>query len=145
LLAEDDNNGGSRDNHRRSSQGGFMRKKSSTVEQLAAGLRKRAETGRFTLDKDELIRIAAMLQKLEYRCGEAHQVVGSLATDAGLFGDPAVIRALDLLSDPQRDGDILPFHTAKDLARMAVPPLPRPILKPSPKSSHAKTRKRSGE
>ncbi len=89
--------------------------KTLTVEHLVADLRRRAEAGRFTLDKDDLIRIASMLEKLSNRCAEAYQVVGSLATDAGLFGDPAVIRALDLLSDPQRDGDILPFHTAKDL------------------------------
>jgi len=120
-----------------------MRKKTPTAEQLAADLRQRAEQGRFTLDKDDLIRVAAMLQKLEARCAEAYQVVGSLATDAGLFHDPAVIRALDLLSDPQRDGEILPFHTAKDLARPAPPPRPKP--KPSPKPGPAKTRKRSGK
>ena len=120
-----------------------MRKKTPTAEQLAADLRKRAETGRFTLDRYELTRIAAMLQKLEARCAEAYQVVGSLATDAGLFHDPAVIRALDLLSDPQRDGDILPFHTAKNVTRPAPPP--RPKTKPPPKSGSAKTHKRSGK
>jgi hypothetical protein len=116
--------------------------KKPTTEQLVADLRKRAETGRFTLDKGELTRIAAMLEKLEARCAEAYQVVGSLATDAGLFHDPAVIRALDLLSDPQRDGDILPFHTAKDLERTAVRPPLRAKPKPSPKSGPAKGRKR---
>jgi hypothetical protein len=114
--------------------------KTPTGEKLAAELRKRAETGRFTLDKDDLLRIAAMLQKLEARCAEAYQVVGSLASDAGLFHDPAVIRVLDLLSDPQRDGDILPFRTAKDLERAGVQPPPRPKTKLSPKSGPPKKR-----
>jgi len=84
-------------------------------EKLAAKLRQRVETGRLTLEVDEAERIAAALETLRSRCGEAYQVVGSLATDAGLFHDPAVKRALDLLSRPFRKGDILPFHTAKDL------------------------------
>ena len=84
-------------------------------EKLAAKLRQRIETGRLTLDEAEAEQIAAALEKLQTRCGEAYQVVGSLATDAGLFHDPAVKRALDLLSRPFRKGDILPFHTAKDL------------------------------
>jgi hypothetical protein len=118
--------------------------KTPTVEQLATDLRKRAETGRFTLDKDDLTRIASMLETLEARCAEAYQVVGSLATDAGLFHDPAVTRALDLLSQPHRDGDILPFHTAKDLVGAGIPP-PRKKTKPSPKLGPAKPRKGSGK
>jgi hypothetical protein len=118
--------------------------KKLTTEKLVAELRERAEAGRFTLDKDELTRIAATLEKLEARCAEAYQVVGSLATDAGLFHDPAVIRALDLLSQPLRKGDILPFLTAKDLARTAAQPS-RSKTKPSPKSRPVKTRKHSGK
>ena len=89
--------------------------KTPDAEQLVADLRQRAETGRLTLDKDDLIRIADMLEKLRYRCGEAYQVVGLLASHAELFGDPAVIKALDLLNMPESDGDILPFYTARDL------------------------------
>jgi hypothetical protein len=74
----------------------------------------RIEKGDFTLDRDELTRLAGMLEKLADRCGEAYQVVGSLAGSAGLMSDPAVIRALDLLSDPLKDGDMLPFATAVD-------------------------------
>jgi hypothetical protein len=97
-------------------------------EKLAGELRKRIETGRLTLEAVEAERIAAALETLRSRCGEAYQVVGSLASDAGLFGDPAVTRALDLLSRPFSKGGILPFHTAKD-------------LKPAP----AKPAKRSGK
>lgn len=118
--------------------------KTPTAVQLIAELRKRAEEGRFTLDRDDLIRIASMLEKLETRCAEAYQVVGSLATDAGLFGDPAVTKALDLLSAPHRDGEILPFHTAKNLKRTAGHP-PRAKSGSSPKASPAKARKPSGK
>ena len=84
-------------------------------EKLADELRKRIKTGRLTLEADEAARIAAALEKLQTRCAEAYQVVGSLAADAGLFRDPAVKRAIDLLSRPFREGDILPFRTVKDL------------------------------
>ena len=90
-------------------------------DKLIAGLRQRAGEGRFTLDRRELEAIAAALERLQARCGEAYQVVGSLATDAGLFHDPAVKRALDLLSQPMRKGDILPFRTVKDLKPASRP------------------------
>ena len=86
-----------------------------------------------------------MLEKLEARCAEAYQVVGSLATDAGAFHDPAVTKALDLLSEPHLDGDILPFHTAKDLKRTAAKPPQRAKTGSSPKSGLAKERRRSGK
>ncbi len=94
-------------------------------EKLADELRKRIETGRLTLEAAEAERIAAALETLRSRCAEAYQVVGSLASDAGLFGDPAVIRALDLLSRPFRKGDILPFHTAKDVKPAPLMPAKR--------------------
>jgi hypothetical protein len=91
------------------------------------------------------MRLAAMLQKLEARCAEAYRVVGSLATDAGLFHDLAVIRALYLLIQPLRKGDIFPVYTAKDLTRTAVQSPPRAKTKSSPKSGPAKGRKSSGK
>jgi hypothetical protein len=57
-------------------------------EKLADELRKRIETGRLTLEATEAERIAAALETLRNRCGEAYQVVGSLASAAGLFDDP---------------------------------------------------------
>lgn len=119
--------------------------KTPTAGQLAAELRKRAGTGRSTPDKDELMRIAAVLEKLEARCAEIYQVIGSLATEAGLFRDPAVTRALDLLSAPLQDGDILPFHTARDLQRASVQPPERTKARSSPKSGPMKARKHSGK
>jgi hypothetical protein len=86
-----------------------------------------------------------MLEKLRYLRAEAYQVVGSLATDAGLLHDPAVIKALDLLSQPESDGDMLPFLTAKDLERVAAKPSPRAKPGSSPKADPAKTRKSSGK
>jgi hypothetical protein len=94
---------------------------------------------------EEIMRLAAMLQKLEARCAEAYRVVGSLATDAGLFHDPAVIRALDLLIQPLRKGDIFPVYTAKDLTRTAVQLPPCAKTKSSPKFGPAKGRKGSGK
>jgi hypothetical protein len=87
---------------------------------VAADLRERAGKGDLTLGKAELKRIAAMLEKLASRCGDAYQVVGSLAADAGLGDDPAVMNALDLLCDPLRRGNILPFSTPKDRERVRL-------------------------
>jgi hypothetical protein len=86
-------------------------------EDMTAALRDRAARGDLVLTKAELKRIAAMLEELSSRCAEAYQVVGSLATDSGEFSDPAVERALNILSDPMRRGTMLPFITAKDRAR----------------------------
>ncbi len=94
-------------------------------EKLAGELRKRIKTGRLTLEAAEAERIAAALETLRNRCAEAYQVVGSLASDAGLFDDPAVMRALDLLSRPFRKGDILPFHPAKDVKLAPLMPAKR--------------------
>ena len=58
-----------------------------------------------------------MLEKLENRCAEAYQVVGSLARTAQFYHDPAVVKALDLLSQSLRKGDILRFSTKKDEER----------------------------
>jgi hypothetical protein len=92
-----------------------------TAGHMVAELRKRVETGD-AVGKDELARVAAMLEKLEMRCAEAYQVVGSLAADAGLTDDPAVIRALDLLNEPHLEGSILPFVTGRDSERVCAPP-----------------------
>lgn len=88
-----------------------------TPEQMAAGLRDRAAKADLVLTKAELTRIAAMLERLSSRCAEAYQVVGSLAAAAGTFRDPAVRKALTLLSDPMRRGTMLPFVTANKRTR----------------------------
>jgi hypothetical protein len=98
-----------------------------TAGHLVAELRKRIETGDLTFDKDELARVTAMLEKLETRCAEAYQVVGSLAADLGLGDDPAVVRALDLLNEPHLDGSILPFVTARDFERGGAQPEAHPV------------------
>ena len=85
-------------------------------EHIASHLRHRAANGNLALTKADLTRIAAMLEKLSSRCAEAYQVVGSLAAAAGAFRDPAVQKALILLSNPMRRGAMLPFVTAKDRA-----------------------------
>jgi hypothetical protein len=84
---------------------------------MAAALRELAAKADLVLTEAELTRIAAMLERLSSRCAEAYQVVGSLATDSGVFSDPAVEKALDLLSDPMRRGTMLPFVTTKDRAK----------------------------
>jgi hypothetical protein len=91
--------------------------KTLSPKQMAAGLRDRAAKADLVLTKAELTHIAAMLERLSSRCAEAYQVVGSLATDSGVFSDPAVEKALDLLSDPMRRGTMLPFVTTKDRAK----------------------------
>lgn len=47
-------------------------------------------------------------ERLEEIIAEAYQVVGSLASSAGLFDDPQVQRALDILANLS-DGSMLPF------------------------------------
>lgn len=93
-----------------------------TPEELVTDLRTRAAKGNNTFNKTELVRIAATLEMLLSRCAEAYQVVGSLAAAAGEFHDPAVKKALTLLSDPMRRGAILPFITANDRALAAAKP-----------------------
>jgi hypothetical protein len=112
---------------------------------VAADLRERAEKGDLMLGKAQLKRIAAMLEKLAYRCGDAYQVVGSLAADAGLGDDPAVIKALDLLNDPLRRGEILPFSKPKDRERVRLNARLRAKTESSSGTVRAKGRKRSGK
>jgi hypothetical protein len=55
-------------------------------------------------------RAAARIQELEAVCGEAYQVVGSLASDAGVFGTDEVDKALTNLSNAaMTHKDVLPF------------------------------------
>ena len=86
-------------------------------EDVAEALRERIKREDLTLGTSEAMRIIVMLERLSQRCGEAYQVVGSLADSAGLFHDPAVLKALDLLSFPLRPGEILPFYTQNDQER----------------------------
>ena len=79
------------------------------AETVAEELRERAKRGDLTFSKAEVNRIAAVLDKLSYRCAEAYQVVGSLADAAGCHEDRAVVKAMDLLFQPLRRGDMLPF------------------------------------
>lgn len=86
-------------------------------EDVAEALRERIKKEDLTLTASEAMRIIWMLERLSQRCGEAYQVVGSLAGFAGMMDDPAVQKALDLLSLPLRPGEILPFITQKDRER----------------------------
>ena len=85
-----------------------------TPEDVAEALRERIKKDDLTLSASEAMRIIAMLERLSQRCGEAYQVVGALAGSAGMMDDPAVQKALDLLSFPLRPGDVLPFVTQRD-------------------------------
>lgn len=62
--------------------------------------------------------------KLKRICGESYQVVGSLASSAGLFDHPAVIKALDNLSKQElMHDDVLPFvaeQEAQPLSELAL-------------------------
>jgi hypothetical protein len=88
---------------------------------LADELRERAKKGELTFTKSELRLIAATLNRIAYRCAEAYQVVGHLASDAGVHEDRSVVKAMDLLSDPLKRGNILPFSTAKNRADTRKP------------------------
>src|SRR5258707_13320168 len=94
-----------------------MMKKPLDPEDVAEALRERIKKDDLTLTVSEAMRIIWMLERLSHRCGEAYQVAGSLADSAGLFHDPAVKKALDLLSFPLRPGEILPFYPQKDQER----------------------------
>ena len=94
-------------------------KASPHSENVAEQLRERAKRGDLKFSKAELNRIASILDKLFYRCAEAYQVVGSLASDAGCYEDRAVVKALDLLFQPLRRGKMLPFSTPMDRKRVA--------------------------
>ena len=83
-------------------------------EDVAEALRERIKKEDLTLTPSEALRIIMMLERLSQRSAEAYQVVGSLAGLAEVMDDPAVLKALDLLSFPLRPGEILPFITEKD-------------------------------
>src|SRR5208282_4519539 len=78
------------------------------ADDVVEALRERAKRGDLKFSKAEVNRIASILDKLSYRCAEAYQVVGSLA-DAARYHDRAVVKAMDLLFQPLRRGDMLPF------------------------------------
>ena len=99
-----------------------MKRKPPHGDDFAKELRERVDSGRLTFTEAEVRRIADVIEKLSYRCAEAYQVVGSLAADAGCHEDRAVVKAMDLLFQPLRAGDILPFATPKDRAKLAAFP-----------------------
>ena len=105
-----------------------------TPEDVAEALRERIRKDDLTLSASEAVRIIAMLERLSQRCGEAYQVVGALAGLAEVMDDPAVQKALDLLSFPLRPGEIAPFVTQKDRQRG----------RPKPKSLRKTVSRKSG-
>ena len=80
---------------------------------LAEDLLERVAQGNLTFTKSEVKKIAAMLDKLAWRLGDAYQVAGNLADFARMKDDPAVIRALDFLADPMRPGKMGSFVTKR--------------------------------
>ena len=80
---------------------------------LAEDLLERVAQGNLTFTKSEVKKIAAMLDKLAWRLGDAYQVAGALADFARMKDDPAVIRALDFLADPMRPGRMRGFVTKR--------------------------------
>ena len=73
----------------------------------------RVAKGNLTFTKTEVKKIAAMLDKLAWRVGDAYQVAAALADFARMKDDPAVIRALDFLADPMRPGMMGSFVTKR--------------------------------
>ena len=80
---------------------------------LAEDLLERVAQGNLTFTKTEVKKIAAMLDKLAWRVGDAYQVAAALADFARMKDDPAVIRALDFLADPMRPGKMGSFVTKR--------------------------------
>jgi hypothetical protein len=80
---------------------------------LAEDLLERVAQGNLTFTKTEVKKIAAMLDKLAWRVGDAYQVAAALADFARMKDDPAVIRALDFLADPMRPGMMGSFVTKR--------------------------------
>ncbi len=80
---------------------------------LAEDLIERVAQGNLTFTKSEVKKIAAMLDKLAWRVGDAYQVAAALADFARMKDDPAVIRALDFLADPMRPGMMGSFVTKR--------------------------------
>jgi hypothetical protein len=89
------------------------------AEDVAEALRERAKKGDLKFTKAEVNRIASILEKLSYRCAEAYGVVGSLAAEAGCYQERGVVNAMDLLYQPLRRGNMLPFTTPKNRDRVA--------------------------
>jgi hypothetical protein len=110
-------------------------------EDVAEALRERIKKDDLTLTASEAMRIIWMLERLSQRCGEAYQVAGSLAGFAEIMDDPAVQKALDLLSFPLRPGEILPFLTQKD--REPARDKRRTKTKPSAKAASKKRGRQS--
>jgi len=96
-----------------------MKRAPPHAEDLVAELRKRVQMGYMTFKEAEVRRIADVLQKLSERCAEAYQVVGHLAQDADCIDDRAVVKAMDLLFQPLRRGEMLPFSTPGERAKVA--------------------------
>ena len=111
-------------------------KASAGPEDVIEALRERIKKEDLTLTASDAGRIIWMLERLSQRCGEAYQVVGSLAGLAEVMDDAAVQKALDLFSRPLRPGDVLPFVTQKD--RQRVIPKRRSKAKSSPKTASKK-------
>jgi hypothetical protein len=101
----------------------------------------RAKKGDLTFRKSEIRRIAATLDRLATRCGEAYQVVGTLASEAGLGNDRAVLKALDILCDPLSCGEILSFSTPTARKPVGVNKRPRAKAGSSSRPGPAKRRK----
>lgn len=96
-----------------------MKKKPLHAEDVAEGLRKRVQFGKLTFRESEILQLASILDKLSYRCAEAYQVVGSLADAAG-YHDRAVVKAMDLLFQPLRRGDMLPFVSPSNRTKFGM-------------------------
>ncbi len=65
----------------------------------------------------------AEIARLRTLCLEAYQVVGSLATDAGMFDHQATVRVLDNLSmagtgKPLPHRELLPYPASQKIARL---------------------------
>ncbi len=97
-----------------------MKKKPLHAEDVAEELRKRVQFGRLTFRESEILRIADILDKLSYRCAEAYQVVFSLADAANYSEDRSVVKAMDLLFQPLRRGDISPFVSPSARAKFGM-------------------------
>src|SRR5690242_9672501 len=74
-------------------------------EHVIEVLQRRMREGSVTLSEEEAQQIIAMLEILSERCGGAYQVVGELASHAGRFHDPAVVKVMDVLARPLLRGE----------------------------------------
>lgn len=110
-------------------------------EDVVGSLRERIKKEGLTLTTSDAERIVWMLERLSQRCGEAYQVVGSLAGLAEVMDDPAVQKALDLFSFPMRRGDVFPFITQRD--RQRAIPKRQTKAKSLPKTTSKKVERKS--